>query len=122
MMANKLNDTAHLSRAGGGQQGKQRVREQKGFFVNNNIIAKSQSICRKFIVPARCRMIEPLSFYRFNGRKILNGFGWSLLVTCPYCGREHLHGGCQDPADLISTRLSPCGHGEYFLVLGGENE
>ena len=50
---------------------------------------------------------------------------WDLLVTCPYCGDLHVHGGGSDDAPAFGQRLSHCVHtgrrGDYVLVPGPDD-
>lgn len=43
---------------------------------------------------------------------------WILEITCPYCGRRHLHGGGPVTGPpVLGARVSHCaGHAEYELV------
>lgn len=65
-------------------------------------------------------LIPPLQEFTFKRRKIRSN-GWRFLVnTCPYCNKQHLHGGHPDPAELGETRVSHCGRGQYRLVGEGQ--
>jgi len=50
---------------------------------------------------------------------------WDLLLTCPYCGDLHLHGGGSDDAPTFGQRLSHCvrddRRGDYVLVPGSDD-
>ena len=49
---------------------------------------------------------------------------WDLYITCPFCGKEHHHGGGNGDIPNLGYRLSYCGPGaldrkslpEYELV------
>jgi hypothetical protein len=49
---------------------------------------------------------------------------WDLYITCPFCGKEHHHGGGNGDIPNLGYRLSHCGPGapdrkslpEYELV------
>jgi hypothetical protein len=45
---------------------------------------------------------------------------WAITVLrCPFCGRQHAHGGCRGPAPDLGFRAAHCvvEHGTYELVL-----
>ncbi len=47
---------------------------------------------------------------------------WDLLVTCPFCGDAHRHGGGSSAEPVLGPRLSHCVSGElvrdYVLIAG----
>ncbi len=47
---------------------------------------------------------------------------WDLLVTCPFCGDTHRHGGGSSAEPVLGPRLSHCVSGElvrsYVLIAG----
>lgn len=60
-------------------------------------------------------------------RRSDGGYSW-VVTRCPYCSREHAHGGGRrgekNPDDLLGHRVEHCdrpppGARGYFLVKGG---
>lgn len=63
-------------------------------------------------------LLPPFTYFKFNRRLACTGRGWLVLISCPYCGNEHLHGGCPKIKDLVPTRKSHCDlGGEYVLKI-----
>lgn len=63
------------------------------------------------------RLIEPRSFYRLNKKLALSGGMYKVVIRCPYCGKEHAHGGCADLRKIGPTRWAHCGGGFYRLSI-----
>ena len=41
------------------------------------------------------------------------------VISCPFCGRRHMHGGgveSEDPRRMLTGRLSHCHNGSYILA------
>lgn len=64
------------------------------------------------------RIIPPGQIYKQNGITQPVSRRWLFLVTkCPFCHRQHLHGGAPTWDELGPTRISHCHRGgEYKLV------
>jgi hypothetical protein len=46
---------------------------------------------------------------------------WRLIARCPYCRREHRHGGGIDPAGpFYGSRTSDCWPGGLYLLVPAE--
>lgn len=47
--------------------------------------------------------------------------GFRMTARCPFCGREHRHGGGNHvvPLPMFGHRVADCGRGGYYLVVGG---
>jgi hypothetical protein len=46
------------------------------------------------------------------------GLVWSIKVTCPYCKKQHKHGGgLSNQTPFFGTRSADCQKGEYQLVI-----
>jgi len=65
------------------------------------------------------RLIPPHTFYKINGKMALSGGMYKTVVRCPFCYKEHAHGGCKDLRKLVPTRQAHCGGGRYELKIEG---
>ena len=88
------------------------------------IITRLRNLFKKkperFLSIANGELIPPGTYYMLNGRRAYSGKAYVIKVLCPFCSREHKHGGCEDLGQLVPTRLSHCGCGhEYVLRIRG---
>lgn len=94
------------------------VKNKRKREVNNLIIQrKNAEISIDNLPVALGELIPPMTYFKLNKRCASNCRGWLIKVVCPFCGYEHIHGGCEDPADLIPSRQAHCGGGRYLLSI-----
>lgn len=68
------------------------------------------------------RVYKPFEPIKVNKKPYWPSSSWQIVVKCPFCGREHIHGWGPDnlPDDPKQTRKSHCDKGDiYRLVVEG---
>lgn len=73
---------------------------------------------------ARGRLIPPGTIYQYD-RLTWRTIKYSvIIITCPFCGKEHRHTGehvTGPDGQPVLTRHAHCGKGEYLLEVGEGN-
>lgn len=60
--------------------------------------------------------IPPLTPFLINSKRHVHSRGWLLLIRCPYCGRQHVHGWGPNQESELQQRVAHCSPPQEYLI------